>query len=486
MPLVSRTFLALLAINIAFAIAQTIVATKSVSATTFENDYPDLDAIDCSKRYGKYSWCKDNSARSTRGYDYRNCTDGTAYWVKKYTGISITGLGNAKDWDDNARNRGMHLKPGNASDIEPGDIAQSSDGEWGHVGFVTKIDRDMNGKIKAIEVADLNGKGTGDYAISYLVDKNSQGNFLRGGSLDWEFFIDANGLSKGLNNESPGSSGSSSPYSPIALLDFASAIWAKVSVNDPGFMRETGDGSARSIGAGGSRQTLLDFCNGVWTKEGVGFGGWNQEGGCGSAQDVAVSSNGTRALLNFCGAIWSKSAGLGYGGWNQETGCDGHKAIAAGGETRLLLNACNAVYAKHGGVGWAGWVKETECGAAQKVAVGADGTQLLLDHCGRVWAKKGVGYGGWSSETGCDGIQDIAVGNSRQAILNACGGVWAKNGIGFGGWQWETNCDSAKSIANGSNDMPILISLDSAIWARTPFGWVAQTGPGSAKEIDAG
>ncbi len=42
-------------------------------------NYPDADAVDCSSKFGKYSWCKNGTWASPRGFAYRNCTDYVAW-----------------------------------------------------------------------------------------------------------------------------------------------------------------------------------------------------------------------------------------------------------------------------------------------------------------------------------------------------------------------------------------------------------------------
>jgi hypothetical protein len=202
-------------------------------AASFTNDYPDSDAADCSTQFGIYSWCKDEDGSghyekyediSPRGYGYRNCTDGVAYWVKKYTDVTLpsgTVLRDAMYWDDNMPSA-YTVYAGNTNNIEPGDIAQSDDGSFGHVEFVTEVTKDANGTVTSFRTASLNKGGSGEYtppdaAASNYTTRNSAGNFSRGGTNDWDHFIDVNGLGKGLNNEDLTGGGGAGPSRPAAL-----------------------------------------------------------------------------------------------------------------------------------------------------------------------------------------------------------------------------------------------------------------------------
>lgn len=197
-----------LAINTTGAV---LAPSRAEAATTFTNDYPDMDAVDCSGTYGQYSWCKGtpNTPHSPRGYDYRNCTDGVDYWVKKYTGVDVAGWGNANTWNTSAANARYTVYNGNTNNIEPGDIAQDDTGTYGHVGLVTDVVKDSNETVTSIIVAELNKDTHGDYSHDTYTSKDTSGNFIRnGGGKVWNHFIDVNGVGKGLNNEDIGGTGS--------------------------------------------------------------------------------------------------------------------------------------------------------------------------------------------------------------------------------------------------------------------------------------
>lgn len=207
---------AALILSFSFAPAIATYTGKAVFApeearaeTVFSNDYPDMDAMEYN--LANYDWWKDEDGNqaysgsgellSSRGYAYRNCTDGAAYWVGKYTGVDVRGWGNAITWDNSAApNTNYSVKEGNANNIEVGDIAQSDDGYYGHVGFVTGVTKSADGIITSIDTAELNAAGTGEYSVRNYSSRRANGNFMRGNS-SWHHFIDVNGAGKGLNNE---------------------------------------------------------------------------------------------------------------------------------------------------------------------------------------------------------------------------------------------------------------------------------------------
>src|SRR5438045_4293595 len=78
--------------GIAAGTAETVLEARPAlaAAEDFVNDYPDMDAADCSAVYGPDSWCKGGGWLSSQNFGYRNCVDGVAYWVKKYTGVTLS------------------------------------------------------------------------------------------------------------------------------------------------------------------------------------------------------------------------------------------------------------------------------------------------------------------------------------------------------------------------------------------------------------
>lgn len=176
-----------------------MAAPTPAKAAAFTNDYPDMDAVDCSAKYGMYSWCKAGTDLSSRGYDYRNCVDGVSYWVNEYLGINPSGWGDANNWDDAATNYTVYK--GNTNRIEPGDIAQSDDGTMGHVAFIIGVNKHADGTVASFTTAEMNAAGKGEYSSATYTTRNSSGNFVRYGAKDWDHFIDVNGSGKGLMNE---------------------------------------------------------------------------------------------------------------------------------------------------------------------------------------------------------------------------------------------------------------------------------------------
>jgi hypothetical protein len=218
-------------------------------AAEFINDYPHLNAAP--HEPGPYEWWVDENnngvrdvapparqeLKSPRNFYYRNCTDGVAYWVKKYTDVSIPGTwGSATNWDTAASS--YTVKAANANNIEPGDIAQSdsaADGA-GHVGFVVGITKDANHVVTAIEVAELNHGGDGEYGVRPY-NRQANGKFWPYASHAWDHFIDVNGTDKGLNNESISSP--SINYGPrsVAVVPNALGGFSVFEAGDNGSLR---------------------------------------------------------------------------------------------------------------------------------------------------------------------------------------------------------------------------------------------------------
>lgn len=200
--------LALTAAILLGAITSSVFANSAAALTTFVDTYPHYGAVP--HNVSAYEWWVDENndrirqipgeLRSSRGYDYRNCTDGAAYWVGVYTGVGVGNWSNAHNWNEAAATAGHTVKGGNSNTIEPGDVAQSDDGSYGHVGFVTSVEKDPNGVVTAFTAAELNKSGNGEFSLNTYRQKNNSGKFVRG-SNDWDHFIDVNGGNRGLNNE---------------------------------------------------------------------------------------------------------------------------------------------------------------------------------------------------------------------------------------------------------------------------------------------
>lgn len=152
-------------------------------AVSFAADpgYPFSNAGDCSGSFEQYSWCveengvagwQNDEQHSTRGYAYRDCTDFVA-WHAERSGINVHGLGNARDWDNNAPANGYRVTDTPAINM----IAQTDDGngngyingqtrpdgtneqDYGRVAWVTAVNA-ANGTV-TVTVEDYNGSGTG-------------------------------------------------------------------------------------------------------------------------------------------------------------------------------------------------------------------------------------------------------------------------------------------------------------------------------------
>jgi hypothetical protein len=125
-------------------------------------DYPDADAVDCSapppRGFGIYSWCKNGTWLSPRGFGYRNCTDYAA-WVLGLTRANFrfpnAQVGNAKDWKAYAPNAGLTVH--DSSHPTVGDIAWWGGGGFGHVAVVTAVY-----PSGSVDTVDYNGDAHGN------------------------------------------------------------------------------------------------------------------------------------------------------------------------------------------------------------------------------------------------------------------------------------------------------------------------------------
>lgn len=87
-------------------------------------------------------------------YDVRNCTSYVAWRINQVFGISISGWGNANNWDNSARKSGYRV------DTTPaiGTIA-SWEGKYGHVAYVIAVNPDGT-----VNVEQYNKAGTGEFS----------------------------------------------------------------------------------------------------------------------------------------------------------------------------------------------------------------------------------------------------------------------------------------------------------------------------------
>jgi surface antigen len=88
-----------------------------------------------------------------------------------------------------------------------------------------------------------------------------------------------------------------------------------------------GPSSGPSVQTVPGSQMLLDSAGQVWAKNTIGDGGWTRETPGGHTA-IAAGDSGLQMLLDSAGQVWAKNT-IGDGGWTRETP-GGHTAIAAG------------------------------------------------------------------------------------------------------------------------------------------------------------
>ncbi len=185
--------------SIAMYSAEVTLKTNIAAAET--STYPDADAVDCSAKFGVFSWCKGDPSMwlSSRGYGYRNCTDWGAYRIQQLTGVSVPkNLGNATTWDTQGKEAGYTVD----QIPEPGDIAQNNEAAsgYGHLGVVEQVNKDGQGKITSIVVSQYNGDGKGNPAtLTYPAESDGTFWLYSDKSQKWDNFIDVNGTGVGIN-----------------------------------------------------------------------------------------------------------------------------------------------------------------------------------------------------------------------------------------------------------------------------------------------
>jgi surface antigen len=131
--------------------------------------YPDADATDCSATFGLYSWCKNGTDNSSRGYGYRNCTDYVAWKLDEQLGIEIP-----HDWHSAENWETAAVADGYSLDTSPrvGDIAQwdtEKGGGYGHVAYVFAV----NNGIASLD--EYNVAGTGLFTSNRTTASGSAG-----------------------------------------------------------------------------------------------------------------------------------------------------------------------------------------------------------------------------------------------------------------------------------------------------------------------
>ena len=118
--------------------------------------YPDANAVDCSGTFNVYSWCKNGTPTSPRGFAYRNCTDYVA-WRKGMTWsqIQYAGSAHAKYWKDGWTSRGRSI----GTTPKVGAVAWWGAGNYGHVAYVIGVNSDGSARV-----AQYNSGGAGTYS----------------------------------------------------------------------------------------------------------------------------------------------------------------------------------------------------------------------------------------------------------------------------------------------------------------------------------
>lgn len=93
------------------------------------------------------------------GLCYRQCVSYAAWKTYKTKGYMPYGFGDAKNWDDRARARGIPVD----GSPRAGDIAVSNSGTWGHVMYVESVN--PNGTIN---ISQYNVRLQGEYSVATI------------------------------------------------------------------------------------------------------------------------------------------------------------------------------------------------------------------------------------------------------------------------------------------------------------------------------
>ncbi len=388
------------------------------AATNFENDYPDMDAADCSATYGQYSWCKPGGPlpyRSNRSYDYRNCTDGAMYWAEKYTGIDLPGnWGHAKDWKNNAATT-YAIKNGDHNSIEPGDIAQDETGTYGHVGFVTAVGKDSNGVVTSITVAELNKSAKGNYSLDTYTERNSSKKFTRNlGGGDWDYFIDVNGINKGLNNEDL-SAAAPAPitYDNLFVRQSGNLYGKSAIANEWGDPLTNG---AADVKAAGNRIAIKDGAGNILAKDGLN-GTWHLETGPSNEYIITPSM----LVVRQAGKVLAKAALT-----------DPWTTITDAGAVDVEAAGNRIAYKDSGGTIWAqDGVSSQEIAMTTGDQFTVTSSLFLVRQGGNVYGKTALANA-WG-EALTTGAADVQASGNRIAIKDGAGNIFAKEGLN-GSW----------------------------------------------------
>lgn len=106
--------------------------------------------------------CVDNDGPDKWFYCTRQCVSYTAWAVERSGRTAPVGYGNAKDWVQAARRNGI---PVFTSNPQPGDVAISTAGTWGHAMYVEQVNGNQ------ILVSQYNQQLTGVYSVQWRTYK---------------------------------------------------------------------------------------------------------------------------------------------------------------------------------------------------------------------------------------------------------------------------------------------------------------------------
>ncbi len=152
-----------------------VIGTHSASAAASVggDDYPWDNATDCSKQFGRYSWCLKGTDTSPLRFGFRNCTDYAGYQINKQMGGSISkikfswasinynGVGRAAAWKAGADGKwDVNNTP------KLGSVAWWDDrvgGGYGHVAIVVAVTYNSNNSVKSIRINEYNHGGDGKF-----------------------------------------------------------------------------------------------------------------------------------------------------------------------------------------------------------------------------------------------------------------------------------------------------------------------------------
>ena len=102
--------------------------------------------------------CVDNDGPDKWGYCMRQCVSYAAWAVERSGRTAPRYYGNAKDWVSAARNDGI---PVYTSNPQPGDVAISTAGTWGHAMYVEQVSGNQ------IYVSQYNQQLNGQYSTQW-------------------------------------------------------------------------------------------------------------------------------------------------------------------------------------------------------------------------------------------------------------------------------------------------------------------------------